>query len=156
MALQAAVLKSAALKKFLKSVSNKSKKVEQGRKDYASMISPIVYKDIIDHFQEERGPKGAWEKWSDSYKDAMMAKGKVNNKILQDTGRLRGGITPTNYKSIGAGILWFNPQKTKSGFPYAAAHDEGHGRLPRRQFMWLSNNAMKLIRKATFSYILGK
>jgi hypothetical protein len=42
----------------------------------------------------------------------------------------------------GDDIIWYNEEKTSKGFPYAEAHNEGGGKLPQRQFMWISDRAL--------------
>jgi hypothetical protein len=81
--------------------------------------------------------------------------GKSGNKILQDTGRLRQTFVPTNYRAVSGGIVFFNPAKTKSGFPYAAAHDEGFAKGgKKREFMWLSEIAMEEISDSALNWLM--
>lgn len=139
--------------KFLKGLEKRNKKA---KKKLAPFLSPFVFKDVIEHFEKEEGPKGEWKEWSQSYDKQMTAKGKGLNKKLQDTGKLRQSFKPSDYKTTSIGIEWFNDAKTKDGFPYAAAHDIGGPKLPRRQFMWLSKKAMDKIAKASLKYLLGE
>lgn len=138
---------------FLKKKLKQVKSIQAGEDSYVKLLSPVVFSDIISHFEKESGPEGPWKPWSKMYNEHMQAIGKGGNKILQDTGNLRQAFQPTNVKSSGRGILWFNPAKTQSGFPYAAAHDTGGPRLPKRSFMWLSAEARQNISKQTLKFL---
>ncbi len=118
--------------------------------------SPIVYTDVIKHFEQERGFKGKWKRWSIGYAKHMAKKGKSGNKVLQDTGRLRNSFLPTNNRVSKKAILWFNAAKTKNGFPYAAAHDIGGPQLPQRSHMWLSKTALDKISNSYLKFISEK
>jgi phage gpG-like protein len=132
------------------------------------IIASVVFKDIMKHFDDEKGPKGKWAPWSKSYRDAINRtvafrywNGRVvpitdpkqlkkykpprnNGKILQtNKARLRQSFMPQNHKVLKDGLLFYNKAKTKDGFPYAAAHDEGGPKLPQRKFMWLSKEGAK-------------
>jgi len=149
------VFKSKKVDAFLKKVSDKTDDALDLKRAFAAgIISPII-KDITRHFEQERGPKGPWKKWSTSYSDQMTKKGKGGNKILQDTGRLKRGVKPINWRRDPKGLLIFNPEKTKSGFPYAAAHDEGGSKLPQRRFMWISKKAFNQVAQTTSRFILA-
>ena len=166
-------------KSFLEKLNNKLKTTTQSR-TFAGIISATVFGDIIDHFDKEMGPDGKWTPWSLSYAGAIQGRiafrtirGKVvplgpyqieeygikpprkPGKILQATGKLRNTITPNSNKyRVASGVItFFNNAKTKSGFPYAAAHDEGGPKLPQRRFMWLSDNGMEKIIKLTEKWL---
>jgi len=149
-----ATFQGAAALKFLKTIQKKSKDVETGQKKYAVLVGARVFADLIDHFEQERGPKRKWEPWSFLYTLAQERAGKGGNKILQDNGRLRNAFKPTNFFRSKKGMVFFNDAKTKSGFPYAKAHDEGGEILDQRQFMWLSKKAQKKILGDTLRFIL--
>ena len=138
---------------WIKKMQISIKSIKTMKKSYAEMVSAFVFQDIMDHFEKEMGSKGRWKRWSDAYDEHMLKIGKGANNILQDTGKLRQSFVPTNYRREGAKIVWFNNAKTAKGFPYAAAHDKGGGRLPKRDFMWLSKDAKKDIRDATLKFI---
>lgn len=140
-------------RQWLDSLNKSVKEVALAKKHYAEMVSAIVFQDIMDHFEKQMGSKGKWQRWSDAYNEHMIKKGKGANNILQDTGRLRQSFTPTNYRRKNAKIVWYNNAKTARGFPYAAAHDEGGGKLPKRDFMWLSKDAREEISKSTLKFI---
>lgn len=140
---------------FLKRLKRNQEAIEKKDQAFVDTISIFVFQDIINHFEKEQGPKGKWKAWSKVYAEHMEALGKGGNKILQDSGRLRQSFTPGQWRARPAGIEWYNPAKTKKGFPYAAAHDEGGGRLPQRKFMWLGSGAMEKIAKATVAFLAG-
>jgi hypothetical protein len=151
------------VRKWLSEVSSKLKKSKDAHKDYVILLSAIVYKDIIDHFDKEMGPDGKWKKWSRLYSEMMTKRGKSGNKILQDTVNLRQRVGPIerggNFRKAKDGILWFNNAKTKKDFPYAFAHDndtESRKTLPRRSFMWLSDKALESISKQTLEFLMSE
>lgn len=154
-----AVFKDKAFKKFLSGLDLSAKKIKGRHKDFVVLLSAITFQDIEDHFQKEQGPDRKWKSWSSSYKKFMNKIGKGGNNLLQDSGNLRQMNSPIekgkNFRRISNGILWFNPAKTKGGFPYAAHHDAGKsdGQRPRT-FMWLSKNAMKDISKQSLKFVL--
>jgi len=107
-------------------------------------------RDIVDHFDKERGPKGKWKKRSPitqmQYARLNKKHKKYNpsNKLLQLTGALRQSILPSNVKKISKDeILVF------SNVEYSAMHDLGSRKrnLPQREFMWLSKPAISRIQK---------
>lgn len=140
---------------FLKRLKRNKDSVDKRDDAYVSTISLFVFQDIINHFEKEQGPSGKWKAWSKVYAEHMETIGKGGNKILQDSGRLRQSFTPGQWRKRPAGIEWYNPAKTKGGFPYAAAHDEGGPKLPQRRFMWLSDSAMNKISEATAAFLAG-
>lgn len=145
--------KSKEVSDFLRNMNSRVKDVKGGKRKYATLLSAIVYQDVMDHFKKEEGPDSHWKKWSQKYDEFMQRIGKTGNLILQDSGRLRQTFTPKNFRNVSAGILWFNDAKTSGSFPYAAAHDEGGGKLPQREFMWLSDLAMDKIAEETLQFI---
>lgn len=135
-------------RKFFDKTIEKTKKIHGSDRAFVSLLSALIYKDVINHFEEEMGPKGKWQSWSSIYKDHMNRIGKGGNKILQDSGRLRQAFIPTNYRKVGEGILWYNP------IEYAAAHDEGTKTLPQREFMWASDDVIEKIEDVTLKFVL--
>src|SRR3990167_3724406 len=101
---------------WLRKLEAKVKRTKDGAKEFAGLVSAVVFRDIQDHFQDERGSGGAWKAWSDAYQDHMERIGKGGNKILQDSGRLRQSFTPSSYRAVSEGLLWYNPAKTGQGY----------------------------------------
>lgn len=127
----------------VKKLKEKWKTIEE-RKNFGAIISSVVFRDVMDHFDKERGPSGGWQAWSKSYREHMSKIGKGGNRILQDTGRLRQSFTPDNFRAQSDGILFYNNAKV-NGFPYGLAHDQGGKKLPQRKFMWLSDKGMNSV-----------
>jgi phage gpG-like protein len=141
---------------FLKSVLKKTEDVKGQKKKYVGILSSIVYQDVMDHFKREKGSEGPWKDWSKSYTKHMEKIGRGSNQKLQFDGRLRNNFKKTDYKTSAKGILWFNDAKTASGFPYAAAHDNGGPKLPQRDFMWLSDQAMEKMTVQTLQFMIDE
>ena len=88
--------------------------------------------DVIDHFEETKGPKSKWERLKNPRKNGT-------SKPLNDTGRLKGSI---NIKALKKEAHVFTNMK------YAAIHNfggkAGRGKkvtIPQREFMWISKSA---------------
>lgn len=142
---------------FLSNLKGNLKNIKDGERKYIGLLSSIIYRDIMNHFATEQGSDGPWEHWSFWYSLQMERMGKSGNKILQDTGRLRQNFKPMgNVRTTSEGILWFNDAVTKSGFPYAFAHNEGGDQLPKRDFMWLSNKAQEDISLQTLQFMIDE
>jgi len=154
MALEATlILDSKEASAWLSGMSNRIDQITDHDRKVIGLLSAIVYRDLIDHFDQESGPSGPWKPWSDSYSRFMASLGKSGNKILQDTGRLRNAFKPTNVRNTSDGILWFNDATTPNGYPYAFGHNYGFGRVPQREFMWLSDGAMSEIEDTVLKFI---
>lgn len=172
--------KSKKAQKFFSDLSKKGKDIDALRREYVKTIQAFVLRDVNDHFEKESGPSARWQDWSESYIQAIRGnvhfrkirgttvalkgqdpngrprKGDMSGKILQDTGRLKNNFKATNWRKKSGGIEWFNNAQTKSGFPYAYAHNEGGSKLPERRFMWLSDKALNNISEATLEFMVGK
>lgn len=153
---QDVALQDEKAQKFLQKAMKKVQEAKDGGRAFAMALSAVVFQDVIDHFEKEEGPDGPWTPWSHHYRKMQEIRGKGGNKILQDTGRMKQSFMPTNYRKVGEGIMWFNPARTKGGFPYAFAHNEGGDTLPARTFMWTSDEASERIAEVTLEYVLGK
>lgn len=141
------VLDDKEVQKLLKGlIKNVGEISEKGRR-YVGLLSAIVFKDVIEHFERQEGPEGKWAPWSKRYSKYMLSIGKGNNLILTDTGRLRQGWQPSRYRISSDGVLWYNPVS------YAAQHDEGLGQYPQRRFAWISDVAIKNIEEQTVKFI---
>lgn len=144
------ILQDAKVRKF---INDKIKKIDGLEKALGGLISSVVSRDVDDHFRYEQGPNGRWRAWSTIYTEYMKRRKRGGNKILQDTGNLRQHSVPTPFRNIKGGALFYNNAKTKGGFPYAMAHQEGLGRLPKRKFLWLSKGAMQAITRQVLAHI---
>lgn len=144
------------VRKFLTNITKKLDDINGKKSKYVGLLSGIIFKDVISHFQDEKGPKGKWQKWSPTYQEYMESIGRGGNQILQWSGRMRQNFKPTDVKTTREGILWFNDAKTKTGFPYAAAHDNGEGKLPQREFMYLSDKGTDQVSVQTLQFLLDE
>lgn len=145
---------------FVKRTRKSVEDVKDANKEFRGAIASIVFRDLISHFTNESGPTGKWKGWSPAYKIRQASRGR--SMILQDSGFLRQNLTPINQNSDSritsrkGELIFFNPAKTKKGFPYAYAHDTGGPKLHQRQFMWLSKPAGRLIANIALKYIVSK
>ena len=139
-------------KKFFADIGNKAKDIDNATKAYANGVGSFVFKNFIQHFEQEKGPKGKWAAWSPLYAKSMARRGRSGNKILQDTGQLRQAFKPTDWRRDTRGIMFFNNAKTRSGFPYAKHHDETA--KVTRPFMWVDKKTLNNISKFTLAFML--
>lgn len=153
MADEAVVFEDKIVRNFLKDISRNMKSPEKVEQIVAA-FSAIVFKDVMSHFKDEKGPDGSWKAWSRSYQRHMEKIGRSNNKILQFSGRLRQNFKPEKRRIKKDQWAWFNDAKTKGGFPYAWAHNEGTGKLPRRRYMWLSSKALDTMADVVWDFII--
>lgn len=140
--------------RFIKSLIASGK---NGSKFLEAIFNTRGFRDIVDHFKQEEGPDGAWQKrsrYTDAYYD-NVSQGKADpfpgtsrgsysssNKLLQLTGRLRQSLARPggNVKEMGRDAIMIF-----SNIEYSGKHDRGEtaSRLPKREFMWLSDKAQE-------------
>jgi len=170
-------LDARAANKLMSDLISNANDIAARSKEFAGGIAVIAFKDIQQHFKDEEGPDGPWPEWSESYKATLAGlihfrtlNGRVipfagkdperktapPTNMLQDTGVLRNSFTPASYRTSSTGITWYNAAKTKTGFPYAFAHDEGGEKLPKRSFMWLSKDALEDMAVHTLKFMTKK
>lgn len=143
MAEKSITFKDKKVKKFFKQLSENVDDIEKKNKVFWGALSAVAFRDVLDHFSKEQGESGPWKKWSSIYTAHMQRIGRASNKKLQFSGQLRQNVRLADSSSrIKQGQLLFNPAQTKKGFPYAKAHDEGGRKLPKRDYMWLSDKAL--------------
>ena len=154
---------SRVIDKYLSKLTTNFQEVSKLQTKYVGMLSALVFEDVMRHFENEEGPDGNWEEWSDIYDAHMQKIGKSGNKLLQDTGKLRQKMMPVMSGKATRiskdGITWYNNAKSNKGFPIAYAHDnekDSRSSLPRRSFMWLSDKGLDKIAQQTLSFILGE
>ena len=117
------------------------KKMKNAYPKLRSAVMVFGFKDIIDHFSKEEGENGRWKPRKASTQRSYSRKGKAGNKLLQDTGALRGSLIHGQTEKVGANnVLMFTQ------VPYAGRHNYGKG-MPKREFMWLSDKALDNIAK---------
>jgi len=146
------VFESEEWQKILKKIGKKWDDIKS-RREFGGIISTSVYKDIMSHFDDERGPEGKWVKWSNVYADHLKKIGRSGNKKLQFSGKLRQAFQPSSWRPESDGVLFFNKALTKNGYDYARGHDEGDGKLPQRSFMWLSSKGLSSIIEQTQKWL---
>lgn len=138
------LFESEQAKAWLKKLQKKI--AEVGKGPFAESVSPRIFQDLVRHFEGERGPEGTWAPWSPAY--AIQAAKRGQRQVLQNTGTLRQALAPGNYREASEGIVFFNPMV------YAHRHDEGTGGMPKRSFMWLSDEGMRATENVTIQFIL--
>ncbi len=148
------IFKDERFKRFMRDLKSNMNKVNPILR---GLYGTIGIADIFKHFEQESGPSGKWKPRSRAtqarYRRIQQGKEKPpagvaraafnpENKILQMTGKLKGSILPTNTRPIGRNtiLVWAHD-------PKAGKHDRGEdgelGILPKRKFMWLSNDAKR-------------
>lgn len=145
-----------AAQAWLQSIDDGVKAVKTVKKDYVDTISVYVMQDYTQHFLKKEGPEGKWPAWSTFYVEHLKKIGRSGNQLLRFDNRMFNTFKETNYRIKKTEIEFYNDAKTKDGFPYAYAHDNDDAprtRLPKRQFMWLSDEALSTITKATLFFI---
>lgn len=118
-----AVLSDKEFRKFFEKVRTE---LSHSKNKIAAAYGIFGFKDIMNHFQQEKGSKQSW-------KPLKYRKGKP----LQDSGYLRQSIISTNYQSIDDHSI-----RVFANADYSGYHNEGTPRIPKREFMWLSDKAM--------------
>src|SRR3990167_2766541 len=114
------------------------------------------FKDIIQHFEDERGPSGKWKPRSAATQAQYATKSKSNarynpsNKILQLTGNMRKSVLPGNTKKIS-----HNAIEVFANSVYGHRHDSGTDGMPQREFMWFSDKAQGLMANIISSLAFG-
>ena len=114
------------------------------------------FKDIIEHFADEKGPSGKWKPRSAATQAQYAMKSKSNarynpsNKLLQLTGNLRKSILPGNTKKIS-----YNAIEIWANSVYGHRHDSGTYGIPQRQFMWFSDKSQGLMANIISSIAFG-
>lgn len=108
---------------------------------FRDYVAPRFFGDVIRNFETEGGYVGGWAPLSPRYA-AWKAKRYPGKGILQRTGRminsLRWGGSPGPEM-----VFRMTPREAELGtsVPYAASHQRGTGRLPRRQMLFFAKGA---------------
>ena len=113
----------------------------KGWKLLKAVYSIIGFKDVIQHFKDEKNPKGKqWKRWlnrkTGKHDLNVRPSRRGGTKMLQDTGLLRKSIMSKWMKARSR-----NSIKVFSPLGYSGRHDEGIGKMPKREFMYLSSDA---------------
>ena len=109
--------------------------VPEAQKKFFKLAAVAIYKDVIGHFEKERGPDGKWKrfKWPDGKIRNTRPTKRGGNKMLQDTGRLKGSIVPF-VESGAAGA--------RTNLEYAGFHNDGTSKIPKREFAYVDDATM--------------
>ena len=129
------------------------KKLEDARKrggnnvEFTEYVAGRAYKECMNNFKDESGPDGKWQPLAASTiarrRQGTHAGG---TKILQDTGRLRASILFRGLKD--KAIVFTN-------MIYGAVHQEGYRQIPKRTFLWVKDDFVKLMAAAYAKFIKG-
>ena len=149
------VFEDEEIRSFFKNLHANLKGIRNGQNKFVGLMSSVVFRDVMEHFENEEGESGPWQAWSKVYQKHMNKIGRSGNKKLQFTGRLRNSFQPGKVRKKADGLEWFNNAKTKgTSFPYAQAHDEGGPQLPQREFMWLSEKGAERLSQQMLNFLL--
>lgn len=102
-----------------------------------NIIGETIRSSVVYNFEVGGRP----EKWPESNRAILQ-----DGQTLVDTGRLRTSI---NYQAgrdrveVGTNVV------------YAAIHQFGQGRIPKREFLLVQNEDLEEIREATIEYLIG-
>jgi len=127
-------IKFAGIAAFDKGMKEIRKAIEKPYKAYRQ-IQFIMLRDIDQHFRDQAGPTGKWDKLKPRTLKRRR-KGGAGAKILQDTGRLKQSIrTRVTARDVAIG----------TNLRYAATHQFGDRKrnIPQRQFLWFSRSAQQ-------------
>jgi len=113
-----------------------------------NIIKAKMHREIIKHFEEERGPDSRWERWH--WRGRILnyrPYGRGGNKILQDTGRLKGGFA---WNLLPLEIRVFNE------IDYASYHQFGTRRMVARPFLWFEDRSIENWANTVVNFILRR
>jgi phage gpG-like protein len=114
---------------------NLEKLVPDAQKKFMKLAATAIFKDVVQHFEQERGPEEKWKrfKWPDGKVRNTRPTKRGGSKILQDTGRLKGSVVPfVEKESAGA----------RTNLEYAIYHNEGTKKIPQREFAYASDETI--------------
>ena len=69
------------IRKFLNDVGKKIKNIRGADQRYVRRVAPIAQRDVNQHFEDEMGPSGKWQKWAPSTLLRYERIGKSGNNI---------------------------------------------------------------------------
>ncbi len=129
-------VKATGFEELSKSIKKLTGKIKNQTKPYAES-KIIMLKDVHQHFKYKQGEDKKWDKLTRVTLLRRRKKGK-GAKILQDSGRGRMSITAISgmkFAAIGTNL------------DYMIEHQEGKGKLPKRDFLWISKGAQNSVEK---------
>lgn len=108
-----------------------------------TVIAAKAHRNVIDHFEKEKGPKRKWPRWSRKNPKTGIRTffssrpyGRGGNKILQDTGRLKGSVRFTGKR---------RQAEVFTNVKYAKFHQKGTKNMVKRPFMYIDRKTRKNI-----------
>lgn len=116
--------------------------------------SILLFKDVMDHFKQEIGPKDKWKRLS-PVTIAGRKKGKRKGTIrkLQDTGALKNSIRPRSTRTTAI---------VETSIEYAAIHNFGgmagknkKVKIPQRRFMFASKKLRNILKIDIGKFFVG-
>lgn len=125
-----AIISTEGINELQKGIESIVKQIRNPIKTFAE-AKLIMFQDVMGHFRKQAGPDGKWRPLKLATLKRRRKAGR-GAKILQDTGRLKQSITAISSvegAEVGTNIV------------YAATHQKGRGKIPQRQFLWLSKSA---------------
>lgn len=106
-------------------------------------LAVVAFKDVMDHFSEEKAPEGRWKPLSQKTIDRRRQGPKRGRgiRILQDEGILRNSLHPTSPNQHQE--VRIEPRRIilRTNVKYASTHEYGRSGIPARRFMWVSVGA---------------
>ncbi len=117
--------------------------------DMVEYMGSRGHKNIMRHFDDELGPRGKWKPLTKS----TLARREAIVKILQVHGIMRGKIiwNRINTKKMG----WIAADEKANTHNYGRPPVGGfRSRIPKRQFMWFSNDLFSTAVKMYKKYVL--
>lgn len=143
-------------------------------------VSVLMYKDVMNHFKDESGPKGSWPKLSSATEEnRRKGKGSGSAKKLQDTGMLRNSIKAENTKNeakVGTNLIYAPIHNYGGTIParrvepkdkqalrfyiggqayFSKGHDIPATKIPQRKFLWISKSIQDQIKSIIGKFVIG-
>lgn len=129
---------------YISSITN----TERWKRILRSLVAVIGIKDVRGHLRNEEGPDGKWPELSEGYGKWKRRK-YPGRQMLILSGNLSRQFLPANIRDEGPlSVAFFNPVS------YAGKHDRGEDGVPKRKFMWLSQDATDNMAKGLAQQIL--
>ena len=126
-------------KKLINDILGRAKNKEVALK----LIATQMHRNVLKHFDEEKGSGGKWKALAPSTKKWKAKHG--YSKPLQNTGQLRRRNFP---------LTETNKAIVENRVGYASTHQFGTNKVPKRDFLWLSTLEIKSIVNYMKNYLV--
>ena len=134
------------VEKFLKNLVKNTKEVDRSSV-LEKNIAPVIFRDILEHFNAEMGPKTKWPALTGWY--AKWKKKKFGDRpMLVMSGDMRKAFLPANSRITNRGYEFYNTM------PYSGEHDRGENGKKKREFMFLTDEGMNRVSALTMAFIM--